>query len=95
MYSERSRPSIPPEWLLKAGMLVALYTLRSERAFREELEYNLLYSWFLDMDLIEPGFDASTFSKSQERLLTHDMAGIVFDAVVAEAYHEHQPSTDH
>ncbi|MGC4105390.1 MAG: IS5 family transposase [Thermomicrobiales bacterium] len=95
MYAEGGRPSIPPERLLKAGVLMALYTVRSERAFCEELEYNLLYRWFLDLDLIEPGFDASTFSKNRERLLTHDVARIVFDAVVAEADREHLLSTDH
>lgn len=95
MYAETGRPSIPPERLLKAGLLMALYTVRSERAFCEELEYNLLFRWFLDMDLIEPGFDASTFSKNRERLLTHDVARIVFDAVVVEADREHLLSADH
>jgi transposase len=60
MYAESGRPSIPPERLLKAGLLMALYTVRSERAFREELDYNLLYRWFLGMDLIEPGFERTT-----------------------------------
>ncbi|MGC4190142.1 MAG: transposase [Thermomicrobiales bacterium] len=65
MYAEGGRLSIPPERLLKAGLLMALYTVRSERAFCEELGYNLLYRWFLDMDLINPGFDASTFRKNE------------------------------
>jgi len=95
MYAEGGRPSIPPERLLKAGFLMALYTVRSERAFCEELEYNLLYRWFLDMDLVEPGFDASTFSKNRARLLTHDVARIVFDAVVQEADREQVLSSDH
>lgn len=95
MYAEGGRPSIPPERLLKAGLLMALYTVRSERAFCEEMEYNLLYRWFLGMDLIEPGFDASTFSKNRDRLLTHDVARIVFDAVVADADREHLLSSDH
>lgn len=95
MYAESGRPSIPPERLLKAGLLMALYTVRSERAFCDELEYNLLYRWFLGMDLIEPGFDASTFSKNRERLLTHDVARTFFDAVVQEADREHLLSTEH
>ena len=57
MYAEDGRPSIPPERLLKASLLIALYSVRSERAFCEELDYNLLFRWFLDMDLIEPSFD--------------------------------------
>jgi transposase len=52
MYASDGRPSIPPERLLKASLLIALYSVRSERAFCEELEYNLLFRWFLDMDPI-------------------------------------------
>ena len=69
MYAEDGRPSIPPERLLKASLLIALYSVRSERAFCEELEYNLLFRWFLDMDLMEPSFDPTTFTKNRERLL--------------------------
>ena len=50
LYAAGGRPSIPPERLLKASLLIALYSVRSERAFCEELEYNLLFRWFLDMD---------------------------------------------
>ena len=53
MYAEAGRPSIPPERLLKASVLIALYSVRSERAFCEELDYHLLFRWFLDMNLIE------------------------------------------
>ena len=60
MYSEFGRPSIPPERLLKATLLMALYTVRSERSFCEQLGYNLLFRWFLDMDMVEPSFDHST-----------------------------------
>src|SRR5215212_9867380 len=66
MYAEDGRPSIPPERLLKA-----LYSVRSERAFCEELDYHLLFRWFLDMSVVEPSFDASTSSKNRERLLKH------------------------
>ena len=95
MCAEGGRPSIPPERLLEAGLLMALYTARSGRAFCEELDYNLLYRWFLDMDMIAPGFDASPFSKNRERLLAHDVARIVFDAVVTEADRDHLLSTDY
>src|SRR5258708_38031943 len=56
MYSEVGRPSIPPELLLKASLLMALYTVRSERMFCEQLDYNLLFRWFLDLNWDEPGF---------------------------------------
>ena len=61
MYSEVGRPSIPPERLLKASLLMALYTVRSERIFCEQLDYNLLFRWFLDRNWDEPGFDHSSF----------------------------------
>ena len=54
MYAETGRPSIPPERLFKSSLLIALYSVRSERAFCEELDYNILYRWFLGMDLVEP-----------------------------------------
>jgi transposase len=85
MYAAAGRPSIPPERLLKAGLLIALYSIRSERAFCEELEYHLLYRWFLDMDLLEPSFDASTFAKNRQRLLAHEVAQQFFDEVVLAA----------
>src|SRR5947207_13189977 len=63
MYAETGRPSIPPERLLKASLLIALYSVRSERAFCEELAYNILFRWFLGMDLVEPSFDPTSFTK--------------------------------
>ena len=85
MYSEIGRPSIPPERLLKASLLMALYTVRSERMFCEQLDYNLLFRWFLDMDVAEPSFDHSTFSRNRARLLEHDVAREFFTRVVAQA----------
>src|ERR1700688_3963158 len=85
MYSEVGRPSIPPERLLKASLLMALYTVRSERRFCEQLDYNLLFRWFLDMDVAEPSFDHSTFSRNRARLLEHDVAREFFTRVVAQA----------
>src|SRR6202045_623053 len=84
MYSEVGRPSIPPERLLKASLLMALYTVRSERMFCEQLDYNLLYRWFLDMNWDEPGFDHSSFTRNRERLLAHDVAGGVFRTGVGQ-----------
>jgi len=85
MYAKEGRPSIPPERLLKASLLIALYSVRSERAFCEELDYHLLFRWFLDMNLIEPSFDATTFTKNRERLLRHQVGQQLFDEVVWEA----------
>jgi transposase len=67
MYAEEGGPSIPPERLLKAKVLIALFRVRSENLFVEQTHYNLLYRWFLDRDLREPVFDNSSFSKNQRR----------------------------
>ena len=85
MYAEEGRPSIPPERLLKASLLISLYSVRSERAFCEELDYHLLFRWFLGMSLIEPSFDPSTFSKNRERLLRHRVSQQFFDQIVLAA----------
>jgi transposase len=85
MYSAVGRPSIPPERLLKASLLMALYTVRSERLLCEQLDYNFLFRWFLDLEVDEAGFDHSTFSRNRARLLEHAVAGEFFRAVVAQA----------
>jgi transposase len=95
MYSETGRPSIPPERLLKSSVLMALYTVRSERMFCEQLDYNLLFRWFLDMNLEEPTFDHSSFSRNRERLLEHDVARQFFAKVVEQAQRANLMSSDH
>ena len=85
MYADVGRPSIPPERLLKSSLLIALYSVRSERGFCEQLDYNLLFRWFLGMNLVEPSFDATTFTKNRERLLKHRVGQALFDEVVLEA----------
>jgi transposase len=85
MYAAGGRPSIPPERLLKASLLISLYSARSERAFCEQLDYDLLFRWFLDMGLIEPSFDPTVFTKNRRRLLKHDVAQRFFDEVVRQA----------
>ena len=85
MYGSGGRPSIPPERLLKASLLISLYSVRSERAFCEQLDYDLLWRWFLDMSLMEPSFDQSTFSKNRGRLLKQVVAQQFFDAIVRQA----------
>jgi transposase len=95
MYSNVGRPSIPPERLLKSQILMALYTVRSDRQFCEQLDYNLLFRWFLDMNADEPTFDASSFSRNRDRLLDHDVAAKFFAAVVDQARGAHLMSHDH
>ena len=95
MYAENGRPSIPPERLLTASLLIALYSVRSERAFCEELEYNLLFRWFLDMDPIEPSFDPTVFTKNRERLLKHEIGQQLFDEVVGHAHERGLLSDEH
>jgi IS5 family transposase len=65
--------------------LIALYSIRSERQLCEQIQYNLLYRWFLDMDMLEPAFDASTYSRNRDRLMSHDVAAAFFAAVRNQA----------
>ena len=95
MYAEVGRPSIPPERLLKASLLISLYSVRSERAFCEQLDYDLLFRWFLDMNLVEPSFDPTVFTKNRQRLLEHRLGQQLFDEVVAEAHERGLLSDEH
>lgn len=95
MYEDGGRPSIPPERLLKATLLIALHSIRSDRLFCEMLGYNILYRWFLDMDLEEPAFDHSTFSKNRARLIEHDIAKGFFAGVIARARQARLLSDEH
>jgi transposase len=95
MYAETGRPSIPPEHLLKACLLIALYSVRSERQFCERLQYDLLFKWFLDLNITDPAFDASTFSKNKERLLEHEIARAFLGTVLGEARRRRLLSEDH
>jgi transposase len=95
MYSQVGRPSIAPERILKSLLLIALYSVRSERQFSEQLGYNLLFRWFLDMELEEESFDATVFSKNRDRLLEHEVGRLFFDAVVKQAREGGLMSDDH
>ncbi len=95
MYSSTGRPSIPPERILKSMLLIALYSVRSERQFCEQLDYNLLFRWFLDMNTIEDSFDATVFTKNRERLMEHEVGCIFFDAIVKKARTSGLMSDDH
>jgi transposase len=95
MYARDGRRSIPPEHLLKASLLIALYSIRSERQFCERLQYDLLFKWFLDLNIADRSFDASTFSKNRQRLLDHAVGAAFFDAVLGEARVRGLLSDDH
>lgn len=95
IYASSGRYSVPPEFLLKALLLQALYSIRSERALCEQLQYNLLYRWFLDMDMLEEAFVPTTFTKNRDRLLKHHVAERFFDAVVGQAKGAGLMSSDH
>ena len=95
MYARDGRKSIPPEHLLKANLLIDLYSIRSERQFCERLRYDLLFKWFLDLNISDRAFDASTFAKNRKRLLDHEVAQAFSDAVMAEAYRRGLLSDDH
>lgn len=95
MYSAKGRPSVPPESLLKATILMAMYSIRSERAFCERLNYDLLFKWFLDMPIDAKAFDATTFTKNRKRLLEHEVADRFFAEVVAQAKLRRYLSSDH
>lgn len=85
MYARLGRPSIPPEKLLRALMLQILYTIRSERMLMEQLNYNLLFRWFVGLNLDEEVWDVTVFTKNRERLLKAEVAGRFFQLVVKEA----------
>jgi transposase len=95
MYADLGRPSIPPEHLLKACLLIALYSVRSERQFCDRLQYDLLFKWFLDLNIMDAAFDASSFSKNKERLLEHQVAREFLTAVISDARRRKLLSEDH
>ena len=95
LYAPSGRPSIPPEHLLKSSLLMAFYTVRSERQFCEQLRYNLLFKWFLDLNVEDEPFHPTTFTKNRERLLEADVARVLLKEVVKEARRRRLLSADH
>ena len=95
MYSRTGRPSVPPEQLLKASILMALYSMRSERAFCERLNYDLLFKWFLDLPIDAKAFDPTTFTKNRDRLLEAEIADRFFAEVVRQAKLRRYCSSEH
>ena len=85
LYSSIGRPSIPPEKLLRALLLQGLYTVRSERLLMEQLQYNLLFRWFVGLSMDDPVWDATVFTKNRDRLLEGAIATAFFAEVLAEA----------
>ena len=85
LYADKGRPSIPPEQLLRALLLQALYSVRSERMLVEQLEYNLLFRWFVGLGMNDRAWNHAVFSKNRERLLAGDVAAEFFACVVEQA----------
>ena len=85
MYASVGRPSIPPEHLLKGCLLMALFSVRSERQLCERLEYDMFFKWFLDMNILDASFNHSVFSKNKEWLLKADVSREFFREIVDQA----------
>ena len=85
MYSDFGRQSIPPERLLRGSLIQAFYTVRSERQLMEQLDYNLLFRWFVGLGIDDPVWDHSTYSKNRDRLLEADIAKKFLAAILAHS----------
>jgi transposase len=95
LYIKFGRPSIAPEKLLRALLLQALYTIRSERQLMEQLDYNLLFRWFVGLGIDDAVWSPTTFTKNRERLLDGDIAAAFFDAILIHADRERLLSNEH
>ena len=95
MYAKTGRPSIPPEKLLRAQLIQMLYSVRSERLLMEEIDYSMLYRWFVGMNLDEPVWDVTVFTKNRNRLLEGDVAREFLAEVVEQAQAQGLTSDEH
>ena len=95
MYAKTGRPSIPPEKLLRAQLIQMLYSVRSERLLMEEIDYSVLYRWFVGMNLDEPVWDVTVFTKNRDRLLDGDVAREFLCEVVKQAQEKDLTSDEH
>src|SRR3989337_72061 len=95
LYSKVGRPSMPPERLLRALLLQVLYTIRSERMLMEQLDYNLLFRWFVGLKMDDPIWDPTVFSKNRGRLLEGEIAQAFFQEVLALASEKNLTSDEH
>ena len=84
LYAPIGRPSIPPEKLLRALLLQAFYSVRSERQLMEQLDYNLLFRWFVGLGVEDPVWEVTVFTKNRDRLLAGDVAARFFRAVLSQ-----------
>src|SRR5689334_7893955 len=95
MYAKTGRPSIPPEKLLRAQLIQMLYSIRSERLLVEEIDYSVLFRWFVGMNLDEPVWDVTVFTKNRDRLLDGDVAREFLCEVVKQAKEKNLTSDEH
>jgi transposase len=95
LYANKGRPSIAPERLLRAQLLMVLYSVRSERQLMEQLNYNLLFRWFVGLEMDDPVWDATVFSKNRERLIGAGVSQQLLLAVLAEAHEQQLLSEEH
>jgi transposase len=95
LYSHTGRPSIPPEQLLRALLLQVLYTVRSERLLMEQMDYNLLFRWFVGLRMDDTVWDATVFSKNRERLIEGEIAAEFLEAVLGQARRAQLLSDEH
>ncbi len=95
LYARRGRPSIAPEKLVRALLLMILYSVRSERQLMEQINYNLLYRWFVGLTMDEEVWDATVFTKNRERLMQGEVSERFFDAVLGQAREKQLLSEEH
>src|ERR1700742_284977 len=95
MYADGGRPSIAPEKLLRAQLLQILYSVRSERLLMEEIDYSVLFRWFVGLNMDEPVWDATVFTKNRDRLLEGDVAREFLCEVVKQAQEKNLASDEH
>lgn len=95
MYSDRGRPSIPPEQLIRALLLQIFFTIRSERQLMERIDYDLLFRWFVGLGMDDPVWNHSVFSKNRDRLMAYDVDELLFEAIKQQAHAGKLLSRDH
>ena len=95
MYSDRGRPSIPPEQLIRALLLQIFFTIRSERQLMERIDYDLLFRWFVGLGMDDPIWNHSVFSKNRDRLMAYDVDELLFESIKHQAAAKRLLSRDH
>ncbi len=95
LYSHTGRPSIAPERLLRASLLMVLFSIRSERQLMEQMNYNLLYRWFVGLEMDDPVWDVTVFTKNRERLIEGEASQRLLESVLVEAQEHELLSAEH